>query len=766
MSSRIIGRVLSVDNFRVYVKIEEDLRGAYKSGMSDIYEIARINSYLIIPVGSERVVALITRVTMKEEVDLERSLTSIKLPTSARYVSATMLGTITGNSDYEKFIQGVYNFPTLNNPVWYVTEKDLQHIFDDKQDGKYINYCKDFYLPVGVSPAFSNYKVKICPDQFFVKHAAILGNTGSGKSCTLTSILRNLFRYDYGDSKIENAHFIIFDTNGEYKDAFLFDDKTEYQEETKNELSQINAYYYGGVDKVQVPYWFMNWRGFKSTLKPSDGTQAPVLSRAIGLARNEVESEEKQVLPNYLKSDIQSILDSTSEELKKKTWDAGNTWGYKIDNEISHVGESVKKYENNLGEKIIELANAENFNNANKQDPIRKDIEKLFRQVNSQNIEEQITSEENIDLPLWFSYQDLCTKFIDAAIEMEGRSNNKISEFVSTLRLRMNSFLNDKRMAIPLMLKDSNTNNKEVLSHFIAFLLGDFNCFFASKKKESFIENYNKALSEEFTRKTNQITIVDVSQLPFEVLETVTALLGRLIIEFVSHFLSEERGKYPIVIVLEEAQNYISEKSESVAKTVFERIAREGRKYGISLVVCSQRPSELSKTVLSQCNSFIIHRLQNPEDQKYIRGLVSSANEDILDQLPIIPQQHAIITGDCVRTPVQVKIDEVTPTPNSHDPEYVNQWLKGFKIPYEETCNRWLGRKEGISTTDPKEGISTTDPKEGISTTDPKEGISTTDPKEGISTTDPKEGISKDANSIVSLDLSQREQNNSPEDCK
>jgi DNA helicase HerA-like ATPase len=244
------------------------------------------------------------------------------------------------------------------------------------------------------------------------------------------------------------------------------------------------------------------------------------------------------------------------------------------------------------------------------------------------------------------------------------------------------------------MLKDTDANNKDILPHFIAFLLGDFNRFFASEEKGSFIDKYNNGSEIEINSdKTNQITIVDVSQLPFEVLETVTALLGRLIIEFVSNFLPEQRGKYPIVIVLEEAQNYIAEKSESVAKKVFERIAREGRKYGISLVVCSQRPSELSKTVLSQCNSYIIHRLQNPEDQKYIRGLVSSASADILDQLPIIPQQHAIITGDCVRTPIQVRIDDVSPTPNSHNPEYVGRWLEDIKIPYNSTCDKWLGKE-------------------------------------------------------------------------
>jgi len=708
ISNKVIGRVLSVDNFRVFIKIDEDLRGSYTSGVNDIYEIARINSYLIIPVGSDRVVALISRVTMKEEIEFDKNSTNITLPTSARYISATMLGTIAKDGNKEKFIQGVYNFPTLDNPVWYVTEKDLRHIFDDKQDVKDLDYEKDFYLPIGTSPAFSNYKVKICPDQFFVKHAAILGNTGSGKSCTFASIIRNLFKYDYNGKKLENAHFVIFDTNGEYKDAFLPDefDLDLLDETVQEDLKLINAYYYGGDEKVQVPYWFMNWEDIKYLFKPSEGTQAPVLNRAIGLAKNEQEISNSQLLPSYLGVEIEKLIEATPEDIKKRTGyaDYGNwVWkgaGIKVnggkltleDNEILNLGKEIKNYDESLGQKILDIGSNAVFNNTEKQEPIRKSIIEFYNSIKEKNINEQITSEQNIDMPTWFRYQELCTKFIDAAIAQESTGNNRISEFVSTLRLRMNSFLNDKRMAVPLMLKDYNTNNKEILAHFIAFVLGDFNRFYKQEENQSFIKNYNDTALCYDKEKTSQITIVDVSQLPFEVLETVTALLGRLIIEFVSHFLPEQRGKFPIVIVLEEAQNYIAEKNESVAKTVFERIAREGRKYGISLVVCSQRPSELSKTVLSQCNSFIIHRLQNPEDQKYIKGLVSSANADILDQLPIIPQQHAIITGDCVRTPIQVRIDDVSPTPNSHNPKYVDNWLTDLKIPYDETCNNWLGK--------------------------------------------------------------------------
>jgi len=574
-----------------------------------------------------------------------------------------------------------------------VTENDLDQIFDNKVSSDTIDYRKDFYLPIGTSPAFQNYKVKICPDQFFVKHAAILGNTGSGKSCTLTSILRNLFKFEYnGNTILSNAHIVIFDTNGEYKDAFI-------SEQQNNELERINAYYYGGEGQVKVPYWLMNWDDFKFLLSPGEGVQAPILNRAIGLAKNEQDAIRNKVIPNNLKSDIEGLLNSNSEEIKKKTGtqNYGN-WIWKDNNEILGIGDAIKVFHNELGCEICNLANGDNFNNASKQQPILEKIGELYNAVLMENMSKQITNEQNIDLPIWFSYQELCKKYIDAAINQDSTNNNRIAEYLSTLRLRMNSFLNDKRIAVPLMLKDSEEANKNILPQFLSLILGDFNKVYKSED-DHFINQYNNDIRIADSSRTNQITIVDVSQLPYEVLETFAGLLGRIILEFVANFIPKQRGKYPIVIVLEEAQNYIAENKDSIAKTVFERIAREGRKYGISLIVSSQRPSELSKTVLSQCNSFIIHRLQNPDDQKYVRGLISSANADLLDQLPIIPQQHAIITGDCVRTPIQVRIDDVSPTPNSHNPEFVNNWISiNDRINpsqiYDETCKRWIGIDE------------------------------------------------------------------------
>lgn len=692
MQDRVIGRVLSVDNFRVYVKIDDEIKSAYKSGINDIYEVARINSYLIIPVGADRVVAIITRVTMKEEAELDRNMKTVSLPDSSRYILATMQGTIHKEDGRESFLQGVYNFPVLDNPVWYATEDDLKQIFDDK-DSVAIDYKKDYYLPIGISPVFSNYKVKICPDQFFVKHAAILGNTGSGKSCTLTSILRSLFEFKYKEGKLQKAHIIILDTNGEYRDAFLADSGG-----SENGLKDINAYYYGGDGQVKVPYWLMNWQEFKALLKPGEGTQAPVLNRAISFAKNQIECSVEGI---YSDIDIHQLMSVVNIMKSPEYW------------KIRNYKEAFEDWEGRnielpTGEKLIDvISEIPNRDSATYNVPKPSEIEKCTKRLESfilgmqsSNARKQVLSEKNVDLPTWFSYRELCTKFLDAAITEQERGNARISDFVSTLRLRMHSFLNDNRMAIPLMLKDENECNRKVLPHFLALLLGDYNAEFSSTsrpedRKNDFVEVYNKINTTCDQSRTNQITVVDVSLLPFEVLETVTALLGRIILEFVSNFMPEERGTHPIVIVLEEAQNYIAEKEDSVAKRVFERIAREGRKFGISLIVSSQRPSELSKTVLSQCNSFVIHRLQNPEDQKYVRGLVSSASMDILDQLPILPQRHAIVTGDCVRTPIQVRIDKVSPTPNSHDPEFIKNWLnKDNLIPYETTCKKWIGDEE------------------------------------------------------------------------
>lgn len=707
MSERNIGKVISVDSFRVYIRLDDDLKSLYKSGYEDIYEVARINSYIIIPIGADRIVAMVTSVRAIDETELEKNKEAIFLTKSARYLVATMIGTIEYSG---KYIQGVYNYPILDNPVWYVTRQDLDNIFDQKEKLE-INFEDDYYLPIGTSPSFSDYKIKINPDKFFGKHAAILGNTGSGKSCTFASIIQSMFEFEYNGKSLQNAHIIIFDTNGEYRQAFQGTEENPYKK-----LNEVNAFH---IDKngMKVPFWFMNFADFDFLFEPTSGTQAPVFKRALGLAKNQTVAAVKKLIPQAYISRLETIVNECDENNFK----IKNTIFSELEpfvNELTALTTDFDKtqiitaLQSVLAQKMYLTKPGQYVNGNVSTQVLTQSSETLKLQLSLYNVSIrnlEVAEERNIDLPIYFNFNDLIERFFDEAISEQENSGNRLREFVSTLRLRLQSYLSDERISQPLLLTQTE-EIKNALAKFISFILGDFCKVYKTEDTDLFTIFYKEQLGKSdveklVTEKPSQVTIIDMSLLPYEVLETITGLIGRLILEFVSRFPECDRGKLPMVIALEEAQNYIPEKNrgdrESIAKKVFERIAREGRKYGISLLVSSQRPSELSKTVLSQCNSFIIHRLQNPEDQKYVRQLVSAANEDILQQLPILPQQHVVIMGDAVRTPVQAKMNTANPRPNSNNPKFIENWT--MELPkdfpnYEKIAEAWEKGEKYIPT--------------------------------------------------------------------
>ena len=456
-------------------------------------------------------------------------------------------------------------------------------------------------------------------------------------------------------------------------------------------IKEVNPF---NIDKagMKVPFWFMNFADFDFLFEPTSGTQAPVFKRALGLAKNQTVASSKQLIPQAYLSKLIAIAKECDEndfKIKNTVFTELDDFGKEFSNLTTDFNkDNILTALRNLHKEKTKLTKPKQY--------VEGSISTLVLHESSQTIKAELSSyhvsvvnrevaeERNIDLPIFFSFKQMLERYLEEAINENENSSNRIREFVSTLRLRLQSYLSDERISQPLLLNHVE-QIESALAKFVAFILGDFCKIYSSTETDLFCNFYKSQLDKEDIEKLeaerpSQVTIIDMSLLPYEVLETVTGLIGRLILDFVSRFPENDRGKLPIAIILEEAQNYIPEKSrnerESIAKRVFERIAREGRKYGISLIVSSQRPSELSKTVLSQCNSFIIHRLQNPEDQRYVRQLVSAANEDILQQLPILPQQHVIIMGDAVRTPVQAKMNNANPRPNSNNPKFIENWIK------------------------------------------------------------------------------------------
>ncbi|MEX5274576.1 ATP-binding protein [Kocuria sp. CPCC 205235] len=194
----------------------------------------------------------------------------------------------------------------------------------------------------------------------------------------------------------------------------------------------------------------------------------------------------------------------------------------------------------------------------------------------------------------------------------------------------------------------------------------------------------------------SNVTIIDLSGIPFDVLSVVVSLVTRLIFTFSFHFKKlhlNDNSELPYLLVYEEAHNYIPQsegaKYDSVKRAI-ERVAKEGRKYGISLMIVSQRPSEISETVFSQCNNFVAMRLTNPNDQRYVKRLLPDNLAAITDSLASLEQREAILIGDAVSLPSLTKIDEISDKPASNDVNFHKEWKKDwFEEAFAGVVERW-----------------------------------------------------------------------------
>jgi uncharacterized protein len=690
-SDRTIGRTVKVKTYQALVELAPETSSYVKTSYGGVYAIAVINSFVIIPVGSQRVVAIVTGLDMAEEPEASlqnRQMLVIARPRRTMWVS--MIGTITQAGDGEKrFEYGVRRYPELDNPVWFASDDDLDVIFDKARLGD------AHHVTIGKSPLFTDYEVAIDIDRFFGKHAAILGNTGAGKSCTVTAVIRAVL-----DRGMPNAHFVIFDTNNEYERAFTEKDGTKLY----NRLVLRNDG--DSPEGLWVPHWFMNSSDYIAFFRPGEGAQAPLLFKAISTAR--AQSQQKSALLSIL-----GTIEDAANQIHGLLSDppVGNAAYYgkqKIRQQADALLSVLERREALLADTsaaayrnalvgMRTTASGDGGIDAIVNDASRTHLDAIRHQLGADRLllQNQDDVPVGVDSPVHFDFTEFVSTIFQEELARESQRDQRLRSYVGTLQLRLEQARQDPRYAFLFRPQPFG----HALASFLRLLLGvdPARNFDESEPpwRESYEQQYPTAAS------THQITILDLSQLASEVLENVTALIGRLLLEFMQRMPNEERGKFPVVLVLEEAHHYIpdriSTERQQRAREVFEKIAKEGRKFGLSLVVASQRPSELSRTVLAQCNSFIVHRIQNPDDQEYFKSVISGVNRELLDQLPALAQQQAIVMGDCVTLPLQVRINSVSPKPRSNNPQFVTQWSRlDPSVPdFEQIARRWEGRSEG-----------------------------------------------------------------------
>ncbi|MCX8048184.1 MAG: ATP-binding protein [Methylohalobius sp.] len=313
-------------------------------------------------------------------------------------------------------------------------------------------------------------------------------------------------------------------------------------------------------------------------------------------------------------------------------------------------------------QELVELLIDPNDGNASVQMAFLRETLHALKRKEAERLEIGFVS---IDAPIWFSLEELYREF-KTANELRtdfGKTKGPLYGQFDQFLVKLQSRLSDARYDFLLKPRQRNTSESlaKLLRDFVG--LGEPKC---------------------------QITVIDLSAVPFDVRPAVSAQVGRVAFEF--NYWNPRRREFPIVLVCEEAHAYIPRSGGRYEGTrrAMERIAKEGRKYGVGLGVVSQRPHELSETVLSQCGTFICLRLANPDDQAYVRELVPDAESELVDVLPALGRGEAMVMGEAVPLPTRVQVRRPDPTPHSQDVNYHAAWCQGPEdLNIEAIARRW-----------------------------------------------------------------------------
>lgn len=656
-----IGTVESVSPSEIQVLLETNAPQTTALNTGVPTGFPRINGYVLIPNETGAVVGLVVWLRVEHsQFPMRTGLKDfglVDLPFPLRKISLTPLGTLisrrragSGENAYQ-LERGVSTFPSVGDVAQLPTAEQLRSIIEASNE-------EDKRVKIGTSPLAANADVTVDPDKIFGRHLAVLGNTGSGKSCSVAGLIRwSLAQATKArsDSGRPNARFIILDPNGEYSNAFA-----DYADVRRFQVSPKMK----GIQSLQLPAWMWNSHEWCAFTEASSKVQKPILMRALRELRviGDGEKEETDaIVPLRLRLFYRSLIkDKSQGPSAYMDFPGKQNFGQKI----RAIAESVKLLSENhpvhrasllvlhqVLDKVLSLRhpNAQGYYPAF-DDP---DIEKLINAFDMTIRELPIPTEHlrvNEDSPVRFDVADFADVIEQIAVEQQQ------VQFIDTLLLRVKLLLSDER------LRSVVSSEADVdLSAWLDNVVGE-----------------NSA-------NTGCISILDLSLLSSDILHTIIAVVARIVFEATQRYRKLNDKELPTVLVLEEAHTFVKRGNDEEVDTptpsqmcrhTFERIAREGRKFGLGLVLSSQRPSELSSTVLAQCNTFLLHRIVNDRDQELVGKLVPDNLGGLLKELPSLPSRQAILLGWAATVPTLVEITELPEEhrPRSADPKFWDVW--------------------------------------------------------------------------------------------
>lgn len=670
-----IGKIISVEYDKFRVRLFHSTKNSTVNIDGKVYYFGNIGSFLKTSNSSgDSILCEVSAVT--DWINTEKCSYSNYDLDSSREVIIKPIGTLAGKD----FKMGVGIFPSLYSDVEIVTYDDLDKVLS-LSDSKPRNGIHTS-ISIGQSKSLINYNINLDINKLFNIHTAVLGNSGSGKSNTIAHILHEVYRKTENDAN--GAKTIIFDANGEYPIAFGENSGISAKIDKICYKPNIDDNNENGIMPLYLPYYLMNLDEWLSFLMASERTQKPfwdkVLQESFKFYRIFNSKNDTERFANYVKWKLYQMLyiivTRIESDTSKMTAAKGaiakmqETCVLVEDGVDSNVVKDLQNYLDicselcyvSYGSNNDALVNAlhdfisddEDIKNVSLSRNMELEVSSIKGEHSFKQIDEAkaiIVNEEKLKAGQYFDYKFLKIATEIVLMEEEARGNLHIRDFISTLLSRLDYFLENQ------------------------------DCQFMRDKKEIY-QSSSDYLDKVFgisdlQKRTKQLITIDLSEVGTDVLELLTNVLSRMIFDYRKQKMGRDRRERPVHLILDEAHRYIRKDANYIMReNIFEKIAREGRKYSLYLIISSQRPSELSQTVLSQCGNYIVHRIQNEVDMKYIYSVLPYFSDDYITKIKQAIPGEALIFGNCVPMPLMVKVTKANPAPNSDNCIINEEWFK------------------------------------------------------------------------------------------
>lgn len=563
-----LGKIIKVDSNTIEVEISVDIPSSSPVIDGKIYKLGQIGTFVKIIAGNIATYGLVESVSNTPS-NIDETISLLKV--GSRYLTIRLVGEKIGNRKFEK---GIGLYPTINDEVHIVTDDDLFDIYGKSES------TEDGLLAIGKHASSDNLNVYLDIHKLVLRHAAILGSTGSGKSNSVVAILKQIC------GQMHNSRILLIDPHGEYGSAF-----------PESKVFRIGD----STNPLYIPFWLMNFDelmyflvGAKSTddQKPEYRRFREIITQA---KKANYHLKAGDVNPNYI------TADSPIPFSIRKIW-------YDINRELNATY---------------------NIADVSKQ---TSDAESLVKEGSPERLE---------------------------PAEFQPYSMTNQAPYKSK-RQEMYSY--EKKLLA--RLKDTRYD--------FMFHPGDYKDETSSKDLHDLLRDWIGG--------GERLTVLDLSNVPFEVMDITVGLITRFVYDSMFWGRNEPNTgrSRPLLIAYEEAHSYLGKNNTIYARNAVEKIFKEGRKFGLGAVVISQRPSELSETILAQVGTFMALRLTNSSDQSIVKSMAPDNMNSLINLLPSLRIGEAVIVGEAINIPSRVRLPLQSPRPDSSDPELVTAWAKEY----------------------------------------------------------------------------------------